>query len=552
MHNGLFRRVLIGLFVCTVGIPALADTPIGRIRVQATGEDGRPIEARIFIERFDEFNDTTITLELPEGRWSTLANKGQDAWTVLTPEHGVTTQGAAARDVTADKDGKALEPGFYIIRVSTGDPNTSRRIANRIVYIGPGATPIVNFGPSELRPVVGAQLHADVAIAQDALRRGDRALYDEAVASGEARVAEEAEDLRDFDAAIDAWRQANGIPVFRNVRAVRRAIEAGQGTGVPVDQSRIDALEIYEDLLRYRDFMRGVHEEAQKELREIPAWPAEQPAPEGSKTSRLDPAPGSGHLVAGPDPDYATTLPVSIRGGITFGGSNVSAKGDLLSTSGNAAGSNDITDPFIALQATVMMHHLAMQTAAFGSLTPILHFYAAQNLGGFSNVLAARLHQANGNDSFVRFRRGFQAGMALGVAMALSQNGLCGFGSPEGCMDVTLWAGPLLATMATRVISDETGGGGQYNAFTRNDTVLGAMLGMQFSYLVCASCQMPMYLTLGGQLNFTGRPDSAGGMTSPFNFDYDGRVRSYTEAMLWVGVAFQLDQLFRTLARPAD
>lgn len=249
-------------------------------------------------------------------------------------------------------------------------------------------------------------------------------------------------------------------------------------------------------------------------------------------------------------PALADTPPVSVRGGITLGGTNISAKGDLGTTTatGNVSGSNGITDPFIALQATVMMRHLAMQTAAFGSLTPILHFYAAQNLGGFSNVVGADLHPNAGRDSFVRFRRGFQAGVALGVAMALSQYGLCGFGASEGCMDVTLWVGPLLATMATRVISDENG---QYNSFTRNDTVLGAMLGMQFSYLVCASCQLPMYLTLGGQLNFTGRPDRAGGR-SVSAFDYDGGVRSYTEAMLWVGIAFQLDRIFRTLARPAE
>jgi hypothetical protein len=238
---------------------------------------------------------------------------------------------------------------------------------------------------------------------------------------------------------------------------------------------------------------------------------------------------------------------VSFRGGINFGGSNISAKGDLLTTtaSGNVSGSNGITDPFLGLQMTVMMHHLAMHTAAFGAVTPILHFYAAQNLGGFSNVVDANLHPNSGTDTFVRFRRGFQAGMALGVALALNQSGLCGFGSPDGCVDLTLWAGPLLAAVAARVITDETGGGGQYNSFTRNDTLFGAMLGMQLSYLACATCQLPMYLTLGGQLNFTGRPDSAGGMTAPFNFDYEGRVRSYTEAMLWVGVAFQLDQVFR-------
>jgi hypothetical protein len=243
-----------------------------------------------------------------------------------------------------------------------------------------------------------------------------------------------------------------------------------------------------------------------------------------------------------PDP-VVTDAPadVSIRGGINFGGSNISAKGDLETTTatGNVSGSNGITDPFLGLQMTVMMHHLAMHTAAFGAITPILHFYAAQNLGGFFNVVDADLHPNAGSDSFLRFRRGFQAGVALGVAMALNQAGLCGFGSPDGCMDLTLWAGPLLAAVATRVITDENG---QFSSFTRNDTLFGAMLGMQLSYLACATCQLPVYLTLGGQLNFTGRPDSAGGMA---NFDYEGRVRSYTEAMLWVGVAFQLDQVFR-------
>ena len=183
-------------------------------------------------------------------------------------------------------------------------------------------------------------------------------------------------------------------------------------------------------------------------------------------------------------------------------------------------------------------------------VAPLLHFYAAQNLGGYQKIVKAALHNnANRVDSFTRMKRGFEFGMAIGAVFAL-QDAICGPNSAVGCMELALWAGPLISHLTTQTVSDETQGGGNFNnRFTDNQALLGFMIGAQWSYLVCQTCQLPTMLTLGGQLNFHGNPDNTSGRSPQFNFQYDGLFNTGTEALFWFGVSFQLNQLFSQLSR---
>jgi hypothetical protein len=306
-RNQVFGLVF-GLIFAALSTAAWAGPPVSRIRIQVTDAQGQPTDARVSVRRFGTFNNTTVT-PLPEGRHASLESKAEEAWNQVTPVRSGEWQhtGNDGRlDVTADKDGHPLQPGIYVIDVTVVDSNDHHWTGRRIVYIGAGTSPTFSFASGQMHPIYGAQLTADTAIAQGAVEEGDKATYDAARASAEARVAEESQDLSELDAAMRAFRQANGIPAFRSPRQVRDAINTAKGLGTSVDQTKIDALETYEDMLRFRGFQKAVEQEAQKKFREeFPAWPTAGEHPEGTKTSMAAP---EGTRPGGPRVGTGTTM----------------------------------------------------------------------------------------------------------------------------------------------------------------------------------------------------------------------------------------------------
>ena len=243
--------------------------------------------------------------------------------------------------------------------------------------------------------------------------------------------------------------------------------------------------------------------------------------------------------------------PVQIRAGVAFGGTNVKTKGDLLSTTtaGNSSGNRSSANPFVQAQFQLLFMNPTFQQMLGLRVAPLLHFYMGQNLSGYQKIVKTALHNANVIDSYTRMRRGFVAGIAVGAVFAL-QDAICGPNSLPGCMELAFWAGPLISTLSTQTVSDETQGGGNFNnRFTDHQTLLGFMIGAQWSYMVCQTCQLPTMLTLGGQLNFHGNPDTTSGRSPQFGFRYDGVFDTSAELLFWVGMSVQLNSLFAAAAR---
>ncbi len=283
MFATFLRSTVLALILCLVPAAAQANTAVGDISVRVNDASGNPVEAKVRIFRFGEFNDTTITEELPEGPYLTLSNKAQSAWTLVTPPDNAGYMAPTLNfNIGADQGGVGLQTGMYRIEVSTG-PRGEGKIGQQIIYIGPGTSPTITFNPPDLRPIGGAQLSADVAYAHVAVRDGNRDLYDSSRTSGEARLAEHDDHLNDLDTAIDTFRRNNSIPVFRNAAAVRRTISTAVKENLPLDGSRLQNLRVYEDLLRYRAFVERVRQEARTLFRSFPVWP-ETPSPDATRT----------------------------------------------------------------------------------------------------------------------------------------------------------------------------------------------------------------------------------------------------------------------------
>jgi hypothetical protein len=487
MGTSFVRHLLIGLCLCATATPAWADTPVGRIRVQATDQAGQPVPARIRVFRFGEFDDTTIRDELPEGRHASMANKGEEPWSTQTPGE---TRETTRLDLTTGPDGTPLQPGFYRVYVSTGSGD-DRRFAEKIVYVGPGTSPTITLGPAEQRPVVGAQLNADDHGARAAVEAGNKAEYDEYMTSARARVAEEAENLRDLDAAIEAYRLANGIPPFRNAREVRRAINAGQGTDVPVDQAKIDALEVLEDLLRYRAFMQTVYEAAQRKLRAIPAWPAE-PRPEGTKTSYLPPAqqgvPVSHTPIGAP---FAGAFPGGVKVSLDYAAAFTSPKFNLETNFGSFEGGGSDTLSSIGIDVRGNLGQISDDLP----LNVFVGAWARVNLGGDEqNGLKLDLHPTPGHDTRAYFATDGFAMPYVGVGAEIEN-----FADTGTDIYWSLYAGLRIESRTLTLVTDETGGAGQVNRFETSHTEANLTLGWDVDF----ECEeQPIFFRVGGAVDF--------------------------------------------------
>jgi hypothetical protein len=520
MRACLIRHLLLGLCLYATTMPAWADTPVGRIRVQATDQAGEPVPARVRVYRFGQFDDTTID-ELPEGRHASMASKGEEPWSAQTSgEPRQTTR----LDLATGTDGMPLQPGFYRVDVSTGSQD-DRMFAQKIVYVGPGASPTITLGPSELRPISGAQLNADDHGARGALDAGDKALYDEYKASAQARVAEEAENLRDLDAAIEAYRQANDIPPFRTVREVRGAINAGQGTGLPVDQAQIDKLGVLEDLLRYRAFMQSVYQEAQRKLRDIPAWPAE-PRPEGTKTSYLAPAQQGEPVTQTPIGVFADAFPGGVKVSLDYAAAFTSPKFDLETNFGSFEGGGSDTLSSIGIDVRGNLGQISEDV-------PVKMFVGAWgriNLGGDEqNQLRLDLHPTPGLDSSAYLTTDGFAMPYVGVGAEIEN-----FADTGTDIYWSAYVGLRIESRTLTLVTDETGGAGQLNRFEKSDTEANLTLGWDLDF----ECdQQPLFFRVGGALDLK---SSIGlDQRSTLGNRYDLKADSGAEYRLILGVGYR-------------
>ncbi|MEP4433303.1 MAG: hypothetical protein ABJ349_13945, partial [Hyphomicrobiales bacterium] len=142
--------------------------------------------------------------------------------------------------------------------------------------------------------------------------------------------------------------------------------------------------------------------------------------------------------------------------------------------------------------------------------------------GGDGRFYSVDLHPTAGVDDTTAEGRALWAGrVSLGVTIPFEGGCI----SRTSCFLVDLDGGVVLERTRTTFVTDETGGGGQHNSFTFDQTNVGVSVGAALSMPLCAF----MDVTCGAALAPFGRvtwfPDAEDNFertTSTFNLDYAG------------------------------
>ncbi len=290
-----FRRMFLALLLFAACAPALADTPVSRIRIQVNDQAGQPVRAGIKLELFAEVTASNTYPKSTSDGFNTLVDTSSQPTSKTGSGTGASPP-PPGLDLTANPNGKPLQPGIYRVTVTTGK-TPRQKSATTVVYIGTGSSPTIAFGLSDLM-LMDAGVIA-VSGAQTAFRNRDKSLYEKNKTAARADLTDQAETISDLDKAIEAYRKANSIPHFRSTRALRRAINAGGSSAdLPVNKDKIAHLRNYDHLLVYRNKLQANLDKARRAFLTIPDWPADQLPPDATRPRTSSVVPGPNETVA--------------------------------------------------------------------------------------------------------------------------------------------------------------------------------------------------------------------------------------------------------------